>query len=440
MNRNFENTTKALSRTTVLTLVLCLAFATPLLAQATDDATRLKDQIDRNAELLQQASELVAETNSAKARSSLSVAQMLHEESVKLYDQGAGSGNLLRAAQAAQKAREAILQTIALAKRETRLEESAKKAIERATFRLEQGRQLMQNTAGDVIAPRKLLEEARGQLQRAQHNMREHLYEVALRLAVSSEELSARAIALIKRDVTDADWVARELEKTDRVIERLAEQAGDHADPQALRMLDEAQSLQRRAKSAVAEGNPRIALELTDKARQIAMRGLRLLSSKADRENVERAIALTDQLIDRAREIAVERDAGQVERQIAQAARLQDEAKSHFRQEDYEQALRLTLRARDLLRDALGGMARDLDPGEIEMALQGTDEILTRAREAVDDYDNELAAALLERADAKQKQAWEAFRQERLRAALANTRLARRMAQRAVAVAHGDEQ
>jgi hypothetical protein len=386
IENSHNNGSKATRRVVVaLVAVLCLTAAAPAFAQTTD-ASRLKDLIDRNAELLQQAAELVSETNSVKARTSLSVAETLHKESVQFYS----NSYFLRAAQTAQKAREAILRTIALAKRETRLEESAKKAIERATFRLEQGRQLVHGTAGDVAAPRKLLDEAEGQLQRSRHNMQEHLYEMALRLAVSSEELSARAIALIRQDVGDADWVARELEKTDRVIERFGEQIGDGGPPQAQRTLDDAQNLQHRARAAAREGRPRLALELTDKARDVAMRGLRLVAEGADRENVERAIALTDQL-------------------------------------------------RDLLRDALGGLAHHLDPGEIESTLQGTDDILVRAREDVTESGNDVAEGLMARAQDKQKRAWEAFKQERLRAALANTRLARRMAQRAVAVANGDE-
>jgi hypothetical protein len=212
---------------TVLTILVALAASGPAFAQTTDDLSRLKDEIDRNAELLMQAKEFVAQTGSAKARASLQISAELHQESVRLFGMGPGDGNIARAAHMTARARESILQTIAIAKRESKLEESAKKAIERATMRLERARQLFQNTDQAAVAPRKLLEEAHDHLQRANHNMREHLYEVAARLAASSEELSTRAIALIRRDVSDAAVVKRELERTDRVLERLAEQAGD---------------------------------------------------------------------------------------------------------------------------------------------------------------------------------------------------------------------
>jgi hypothetical protein len=410
----------------------------PARAQTTDDVGRLWGQIERNEELLAQAKELVAETNSIKARASLEIAAKLHQESKAQFGQGTG-GSLARAGTLAQKAREVILQTIAMAKREAKLEESAHKAIERATRRLEQGKQLVQNSSNDQVAPRKLLEEAHGQLQRSRDNMREHLYEVALRLAVSSADLSMRAINLVKRDVTDTELIQRELEKTDRVIERFREQIGDGDNPQAYRMLQEATDLQRKAKGNTANGKPRIALELTHKARNIATRGLRLLASRVNAENVVRALRLTDGLLEQAKEIAGERDSDRLAARIEVAARIQAEARVQFEKGNYETALRMTLRARTQLKEGLGATARDLDEGDVEAALQETNGILERAGEEINNSGNELAEDVFARAQAKQERAWEAFRQGQLRSALANTRLARNLAKRAIALLQGNE-
>lgn len=419
-------------------LALILLLVAPAATQTTDDISRLQAEIERNGELLAEAQSLVAETNSAKARASLQTAAELHKESVRMFEMGSGGGNMVRAAQYAARAREAILQTIAIAKRETKLEESALKAIERATLRLEIGRQLAQNADHEATVPRKLLDEAWGHLQRAQHNMRERLYDVALQLAVSSEDLSRRAIALLRRDVTDADYLDRQLEKTDRAIERLAEHLAQTNDDKLRGVLDEARELQRRAREAASSGQTRMALELSERARNLAMRGIRSLSSGASAENVERALELTDQLLDRAREMVGERDSDRADQRVRQAQELQDGAKEHYRQENYEQALRMTLRAREILKQGIAAGAHELDAGEVESALGGTDGIIARANETVSGSSNDVAKDLIVRAEAKQKRAREAFSDGRLREALANTRIARKLAQRAVDLANGD--
>ncbi|MFQ5512564.1 MAG: hypothetical protein ACE5EO_12020, partial [Candidatus Krumholzibacteriia bacterium] len=215
-------------RLCIVSFVVCFLLAlgpADTRSQTADDLSNLGEAIARNAELLMNARDLVRETNSVKARASLEAAARLHEESVNYFRKGAGGGNLLRAAQLAKHAREAILQTIALAKREAKLEQNAFKAMERAGQRLEQAKLLLaENRDRDVLPARKLAEEAQGLLKRARDNMREHLFEVALRLATSSEHLSTRAVAMLKRDFSDVESIEKELEKTDRVLERVGEQ------------------------------------------------------------------------------------------------------------------------------------------------------------------------------------------------------------------------
>jgi len=160
-----------------------------------------------------------------KARTSLEIAERLHKESINNFE----ADRPAIAAQLAGRAREAILQTIALAKKEAKLEEGAIKAIDRARARLEQARQLLQeNRDRQAGQARKFAEEAHAQLLRAHDNMREHLFEIALRLAISSEELSQRAIDILKRDFIAPEFVEREIEKTDEVIEGGFNRCLDH--------------------------------------------------------------------------------------------------------------------------------------------------------------------------------------------------------------------
>jgi hypothetical protein len=424
----------------VVTCFLVVLGSAPAVGQTADDLTNVQDVISRNAELLMMAKELVSETNSVKARASLEIAARLHQESIFYLNQGAGDGNLLRAGRLARQAREAILQTIALAKREAKLEENAFKAMERAAQRLEQAKHLLAESRDrDALPARKLAEEAHGLLRRAQDNMREHLFEVALRLAVSSEQLSTRAIAMLKRDFSDLDSIEKELEKTNRVLERLAEKLDEDADTKARRMFEEAQELQRKAKNSFRSDNPRRALELTRRARQLATRALKLLTGRANRENTQQAIRLTDMLIAEAKEILERRDVQRLQRKIEQAEELQREARRRFERGNFERALNLTLKARRLLREALASVKQALNKREVRQALVETDELLARLAGALEGSDSDVAAELFERARANQEKAWRDFNNNRLRAALAHTKLARRLARNALRQLRNDD-
>ncbi|MEE9271093.1 MAG: hypothetical protein V3V49_12630 [Candidatus Krumholzibacteria bacterium] len=417
----------------VMTCFLVVLGSAPAVGQTADDLANLRDVISRNAELLMMARDLVRETNSVKARASLAAAAKLHQASLDYL-----KVDLLRAGQLAKHAREAILQTIALAKREAKLEENAFKAMERAAHRLEQAKQLLAESR-DALPARKLAEEAYGLLRRSQDNMREHLFEVALRLAISSEHLSTRAIAMLKRDFSDLDSIKKELEKTDRVLERVAEQFDGNADTKARRMFEEAKELQRKAKNSFRSDNPRRALELTRRARQLATRALKMLATRANRENVQQAIRLTDMLVAEAKEILARRDVQRLQRKIEQAEDLQREAKRRFERGNFERALNLTLKARRLLREALASVKQVLNKREVRRALVETDEILARLKGALEGSDSDIAPELYKRARANQEKAWREFDDDRLRAALAHTKLARRLARNALRQLRDDD-
>jgi hypothetical protein len=417
-------------------VIACLAavvLPAPVNAQNADDLSRLRDYISRNAEMLQHAKELVSATSSAKARQSLEAAARLHQQSVSLLNTGVDSRELNQAYAVAKKAREVIHQTIAVAKREARLEESAIKAIERATNRLDRARQLRDETGNrDAANVNRLLEEAHAQLKRSQDNLREHLFEVALRLAVSSDEFSNRAIGIIRNTSSNTDLIEREIGRTERILDRVGEQIGTGGDDQAHGMFGEARDLQDRAKASYRSNQPGAALELSQQARRIALRAAKTYASKANDDTVQQAIRLTDVLLREAHEMAKERSADRYAKQIKRAEQLQSDAKRQFSKSKNEQALKTTLRARGILKESLDGLKKELSRDDVEPTLRGTDKLLNRLKEVVADAQDDHATELLKRAASKQDKAWQSFRQGRLRAALANTRVARTLANQAL--------
>lgn len=423
-------------RVFIIALLTCLfvtASSTPLESQASGDLTALREQVARDAELLDKARELVVETNSAKARLVLEAATKLHRQSMLLVASVTTNTDFARAALVTKKAREAILHTIALAKREAKFEENASKAIERAENRLEQTRKLISEHDGrEVQAARKLAGEAHGQLQRSRNNMREHLFEVALRLAVSSEQLSRHAIKTLRRDSADVSSVEREIEQTQRVLDRIGERMAEVNKHRAQQMYQESRELQMKAKQRLRDGERRTAFELTQEARRIAatLRATELTRSTIDRQNVERALRLTDALILEARTIATRQDTRQLSERIERADKIQARATNHFERGDDDKALKMTKKARVILKDSLSAIKRELRAEDIQSTLRETDEILVRLKEAVGQSEDALANELFARAQSKQRRAWKEFEEEKLRAALANTRLARRLANR----------
>jgi hypothetical protein len=416
----------------IIAAALLATLLLPAFALAQRDGSLLGDlqtAIERNEELLGRAIALVHETNSTKARTSLEAAMKLHQLSKHLAE----GDDLQAAARATMRARQAILNTINIAKREARAEEEALKAMERARIRLQQAARMFEDAGRPDDSPaRKLVEEARNQLARAHNNLQEHLFDVAIQLANASAELSARAVRMLTRDDIGPEYVLREIERTDDILARLRG-IDQSIEPGAERALTEAVELQNRARQNARNDKYRIALEQTRRARGIALRVAgRDGGGEATPERVERALAFTDQLLEQAYAAARE---NQLERAIDRldgAAQVQRQAKDRYADAQYRSALTLTRRARDAARTTLGGMQKPLDADQVAGALAATDEALERARAAVGKSDNETARSLLERASARQRAARAALDAGDLRRALTLTRVARNLVRRAL--------
>jgi len=419
-------------------LVLLAALPTAVTAQGGDaQLGDLQRAIERNEELLGRATELVRETASSKARTSLQVAYKLHQLSKQLA--GAGD-NLGGAVRATARARQAILNTINIAKREARYEEQAMKAMERARIRLQQAVAMFEDAGRPDDGPaRKLIDEARNQLARAHNNLQEHLFDVTLQLANASTDLSTRAIRMLTRDDIGPEFVLREIERTDDLLQRIGG-IDQSLEPGAERALAEAIELQNRARQNARNDKYRIALEQTRRARGIALRvtGRGGGGNEAVPERVERALELTDGLLEQAYTMARENNLERAIRRLDDASRLQQQAKARYADGQLRAALTMTNRAREAARTTLRAMQKPLDADEVSRALQSTDELIERLGGALRDADNETARSLFERAQERQRAARAALDSNDLRRALALTRVARNLARRALSEL-GDE-
>jgi hypothetical protein len=401
-------------------MMAAVLWAALLPTGATAQTTDLTEAISRNAELLARATELVRETNSVKARTALEVARRLHEGSITELD----TGSRAMAGRTAREAREAILRAIAIARQEVKLEEGARKAIERARQRLEHARLALDDSGNrDDVAARKLVEEARAQLQRSHDNMQEHMFEIALRLARASSDLSGRALQMLEREGPEPERLLRELNRTDKILARVTP-----SNDTTRRLLDEARELQRRARDNARNSRDRLALEQTQRARNLA---LRLMQSEAaplgdvDERSAARALDFTDEVITRARD-ASKGDAP-ARRKIEEAQRTQTMARNRLEQGQAAAAMRLTEQAREMAREAVRGIDRPVDTDTVRAALDNTDRELRRLGKALRDNDDAEARGMFERATRRQQEARKALENHRLRRALALTKVARNL-------------
>jgi hypothetical protein len=407
----------------IVILIIAAIGGVSLPAFAQVDAPNVRAFIERNAELLDYAAGVVVETNSTKARGLLVTARDLHLQSVKLLDQNAPA----MAFRVAVRAREVIQQTIAVAKREARVEEQAQKAIERATARHEQARAMFEDTGGENANVRRLIMEAADNLRRSRDQMHQHMFETALRLAVSSIELSSRAIRLLRRGA--GGDVAEEIDRTQDVLDRLGDARS--ALPAALvKLADQADGMQRRAIESAERGDTDRARDETRGARALALRAMRASGSsdETSEERALRAITFTDEILDRAAEVAAESSDPSPARALDEASRLQDSAREALLRSDFETATRLSLRARDVARDALRKVEGDVDPSAVESALARTDEAIANARDAVSESGDDEARRMVERAQARQSEAHDSFASKDYRRALALTKVAHNLA------------
>jgi hypothetical protein len=326
---------------------------------------RLELQLQRTDEMLKNASDLVVASESERARRLLDNALVIQESAWELYAR-CGTENLRacrNASEATTRARREVRHAIQVAREQSTDERAAQQAIDRAQQLLEQAwSSLHDDAAGDAaLRATRLLEQAQAQLDRALEQFRERHFAVARLLAESAGRLVQQGVAFDSDESLDAGRVERELERTDRLLERAAPVIRESGRRPAMQLVERATELQARAKQALDQHRPWIAVRLTREARQQVRRALRMVDGPVDPELVAQAVEQTDALITRAapvvRESAVERAIELLERGIQRQAR----ARTLEADGELHAALAQTRVARRLVQEALDRVEHGTD-------------------------------------------------------------------------------
>jgi hypothetical protein len=224
--------------------------------------------------------------------------------------------------------------------------------------------------------------------------------------------------------------VAFALDQTDRRIEDEDRRLGADADPQSVAQLTMAREIQERARDAWAQGQVRLALQLTMQAREHVQQAGEVVRGLPDSERVSVQLERTRDLLGRSRERLAACDHPEAHEGFHAAEMMQARADSALLEGRSLAALQLSMDARTRAFRALQSCNLDEDlPGTANFALKRTDQVLAHARDNAPS--NPAAQHSLDQAARLQAQAQQAFRQQRVDQSLKLTHSARAFARRA---------
>jgi hypothetical protein len=313
-------------------------------AQGTD---RVGDELLRTDELLRRATEVVRESQSQRAQELVDQATTVQLEAWDRFR----AGRAVLAGQLTLQARALAVRSITLAREDSSLRNRAAREGEKAERAWQAAReQLSDRPSTQAI---RLLDEARSQMERGRLQFQEQHYEAALRLAVSAQSLIRQALGSGTGGSSGALSIARELERTDRLIDRVSEPVRESANAEAIRLLARAVEVQASARADERAGRPRVALAGTKEARVLAGRAHALVRGPIDTGSVEKTLAETDRILAQARDVI--RDAGDERafKLLEKAMEHQARALEHFREKEPRRALAETRVARSLAKRAV---------------------------------------------------------------------------------------
>jgi len=285
-------------------------------AARADLRDRVQEELQRTDGDLERARGIVQESSSQRAQEALELALQIQR---KAWDQYRGQQRM-QAGRLTLEARQLALRAITLAREDSGLRNRARRELDQAAGELRRAREEIGPNPGDQAI--RLLEEARAQIDRGQVQFHEQHYEAAFRLAVSARRLIRQATG--SDAGTGSGRVQRELDRTDRLIERVGPAVRESGNEEAIRLLRRGVDLQAEAWQSFRDGQPRLALATTREAREVVGRAHRLVRGPVDPGALAKALQETERVLERAADIVT--DSGD-----EHAVKLMEKAREHQR-------------------------------------------------------------------------------------------------------------
>ncbi len=250
-------------------------------------------------------------------------------------------------------------------------------------------------------------------------------YKVALDLTLKAREKAYEAIGYTKKDEENENLVLKAIERTDQIINKAKEAAGELENRRIISILESALGNQQKAKEFFKEHKLKMALKFTLKARETAQKVTDLANGeKRLNRQAQKELEITDRLMEKASPIIRESQNSKAEQLLNQAESMQSKARDMFDQRKYVQATRNTKKARELIQKALRLVEQDVTPQMVESALQQNERLIEQVTQEIKASGNPKARTTFEKGLSHQTQAKEHYHDGRFQAALAEAKVA----------------
>jgi hypothetical protein len=264
-------------------------------------------------------------------------------------------------------------------------------------------------------------------------------YRLAVELTLKARTKAYEAIGFTKKDEENENLVLKAIERTDQIIDRAREEAGGLNNRRIFSLLDIAINNQQKAKEFSKEHKLKMALKLTLKAREAAQNVLSLIDKGKRLDRLaQKELEITDRIIEKASAIISAGFMGQgshnqkADQLFRQARSLQEKAWDMFSQQKFIKATKSSQKARELVQRALRLVEEDVTPQMVESAIQQNERLIEKAIEKIDAVSNPEAQTTFENGLSHQSQAKEYYQEGKLKAALAEAKVANRLINRAL--------
>jgi len=315
-------------------------------AQAQDSQQEhLQQYIERNAELLDWARDVVRETENRPAARVFEEAANLHRRSIRLLE----DNHPRMSFNTAKSCRTAIRNSVRLARESMGFDERFRLRTER--FRDQHARLLEKAREASNQRAVNFLRRSEGMAIRAHEQYQQGDSRLAFKMLEQAEELMNRAGRMLAGE-NGPERLDNRIEMARMAIDRARETLMESANPAARKLLDESEHALGRALDFRDQGQPDSALQMANMALRLANRAISAIDGGPGAESVQRQVERWDERFERVS--AMVRDLGNeaASRLLQRAREQRGRAAESLAQEEFEPALRQIRAAHDLLTQA----------------------------------------------------------------------------------------
>jgi tetratricopeptide (TPR) repeat protein len=348
--RNFRFRSEKSQSKKLVFIFLFIVVGIPLFLVNAAEA-QIKENIERELEktdaVIGRAKEAVLESRNPKAENLLKMADKLQERARNEF-------RMIRyrlAVELTLKARTKAYEAIGFTKKDEENENLVLKAIERTDQIISKAKEVGKRLENRRIFS--LLEMATNNQQKAKEFFKEHKLKMALKFTLKAREMAQKVLNLANKEKRLDRLAEKELERTDRFIERASVIIQESQNRTANELLNQARSLQEKAWDIFARKRFAKAIKNSQKARELVQKALRLVEQNVTPQMVENAIQQNERLIVKVEEktkVGVSSEAISI---FEKGLSHQSKAKEYYREGKFKAALAEAKVAHRLITKAL---------------------------------------------------------------------------------------